>query len=65
MANSEKILDGLKKLIDKRAVLDKQIAEAEKKLFAEAKNAGKIAKAGAPKKPAGKPRAKKQTTPKL
>jgi len=57
-----KSLTALKTLLAKRAVLDKQIADAEKKLFAEVealeKEAAKQDKKPAAKKPA-KPRAKK------
>jgi hypothetical protein len=48
----------LKALLAKRAALDKQIADAEKKLIAEAEAAEK-ASAKTDKKPAKKPRVKK------
>jgi hypothetical protein len=65
MAKSNRVLDSLKKLYDKRASLDKQIFETEKKLIAEVE---KPVKAGLTKKPAkkpaaGRPRGRKPTVP--
>ena len=63
MAKASQTLIALKKLYDKRAVLDKQIVTAEKKLITEAEKASKTvsdkpAKKLTGKKPGRKPRAK-------
>jgi len=61
MAKPSQILGSLKKLYDKRASLDKQIFEAEKKLVAEVE---KPVKAELTKKPAaGRPRGRKSAVP--
>ena len=67
MAKVDLIVSSLQKLYSKRSALDKQIADAEKKLVAEAKVAAKPAlpmkkpasKKAAVKKPAAKPAASK------
>jgi hypothetical protein len=58
MAKTGQTLIALQKLYDKRAVLDKQIITAEKKLVAESEKAQKAA----PAKPARTPAAKKTVT---
>jgi len=65
MAKPSQILGSLKKLYDKRASLDKQIFEIEKKLIAEAEKPVKAEPAKKPvKKPAaGKPRGRKPAVP--
>jgi hypothetical protein len=67
MAKVDQLVSSLQKLQSKRSALDKQIAEAEKKLVVEVKAAAKpAASAGKPaaKKPAAKRAARKPTAPK-
>ena len=63
MAKIDQIVSNVQKLYAKRGALDKQIADAEKKLIAEAKAAAKPAPAkkaaSKAKKPAAKPLLKK------
>ena len=63
MAKASQILNSLKKMYGKRAALDKQIIDAEKKLVSEAEKPVKPVKAKAIKKLAGgKPAVKKPVT---
>jgi Tfp pilus assembly protein FimV len=67
MGKVDQLVASLQKLQTKRGALDKQIAEAEKKLVAEAKVAAKPAapaKKTAAKKPAAKKAADKSTASK-
>jgi DNA topoisomerase-1 len=67
MGKVDQLVSGLQKLYSKRGALDKQIADAEKKLTVEAKAAAKPApaKKSAAKKPAArKSAAKKSAAPK-
>jgi outer membrane murein-binding lipoprotein Lpp len=63
MGKVDQLVSGLQKLYTKRGALDKQIADAEKKLAAEVKAAAKPA-APAKKPAAKKAAAKKPATPK-
>jgi len=65
MAKPSQILGSLKKLYDKRASLDKQIFEAEKKLVAEVEKPVKaeLTKKPAKKPAAGRPRGRKPAVP--